>query len=79
MTQVNIDEIKKNFPVYLQRVESGETIIIVESGKPIAELRPTSSISENKRPFGLCAGQFIVPNNFDEPLPAAIIDEFEGK
>ncbi|BAW97619.1 hypothetical protein NIES970_25730 [[Synechococcus] sp. NIES-970] len=25
--------------------------------------------SEKLRPFGLCEGEFIVPDDFDEPLP----------
>ena len=31
------------------------------------------------RPFGLCAGEFIVPDDFDAPLPDDILAEFEGK
>ncbi|MEG3438335.1 hypothetical protein V0288_14490 [Pannus brasiliensis CCIBt3594] len=31
------------------------------------------------RPFGLCAGEFTVPDDFDEPLPEEILQEFEGK
>jgi len=31
------------------------------------------------RPFGLCAGEFTVPDDFDEPLPEQILQEFEGK
>ena len=31
------------------------------------------------RPFGLCAGEFTVPDDFDAPLPDAILAEFEGK
>ncbi len=30
------------------------------------------------RPFGLCAGEFTVPDDFDHPLPEHIIKEFEG-
>ncbi|WP_254568916.1 hypothetical protein [Oscillatoria sp. HE19RPO] len=28
------------------------------------------------RPFGLCAGEFTVPDDFNEPLPDAVIDLF---
>jgi len=28
------------------------------------------------RPFGLCAGEFVVPDDFNEPLPEEIIDLF---
>ena len=31
------------------------------------------------RPYGLCAGEFTVPDDFDAPLPESIIMEFEGK
>jgi hypothetical protein len=30
------------------------------------------------RPFALCAAEFTVPPNFDEPLPEDILREFEG-
>ena len=31
------------------------------------------------RPVGLCAGEFIVPADFDDPLPPDILDAFEGR
>lgn len=31
------------------------------------------------RPFGLCAGEFTVPDDFDAPLPEEILSAFEGK
>jgi len=34
---------------------------------------------ETQRPFGLCAGEFVVPDDFDAPLPEEILDLFEGK
>ncbi len=43
-----------------------------------AELRPISS-SKQLRPFGLCAGEFTVPDDFDAPLPEEILSAFEGK
>ncbi len=29
------------------------------------------------RPFGLCSGDFVVPDGFDEPLPDEILALFE--
>ena len=42
------------------------------------ELNP---ITNNKqlRPFGLCAGEFSVPEDFDDPLPEEIRNTFEGE
>lgn len=31
------------------------------------------------RPFGLCAGEFVVPDDFDAPLPDEILKTFEGE
>jgi hypothetical protein len=31
------------------------------------------------RPFGLCAGEFTVPDNFDDPLSEDILKGFEGR
>ncbi len=78
MLSVTIDEIQLDPSKYLRQVEAGETIVIVKADKVIAELRP---INTNKplRPFGLCAGEFTVPDDFDSPLPEDLLDAFEGK
>ncbi len=52
-----------------------ELIVLVEQ----TETKPAVSEQKKLRPFGLCAGEFTVPDNFDEPLPEYIIQEFEGK
>ncbi len=79
MIQVSVDEVRQELLAYLLRVESGETFVIVEADKPMAELGPIASTAKSLlRPFGLCAGEFIVPDDFDEPLPERIIQEFEG-
>jgi uncharacterized protein (DUF433 family) len=35
--------------------------------------------NRERRPFGLAEGEFVVPDNFDDPLPDEILDAFEGK
>jgi hypothetical protein len=42
------------------------------------EFMPAESPATMLRPFGLCAGEFIVPANFNDPLPDAMLAEFEG-
>jgi antitoxin (DNA-binding transcriptional repressor) of toxin-antitoxin stability system len=78
MLNVTIDEIQRDPLKYLNQVEAGETLVIVRSDKPIAELRPIPS-SKKLRPFGLCAGEFTVPDDFDAPLPEDLLSAFEGK
>lgn len=79
MIQVSVDEVKQNISVYLPRVEAGETVVVMKDGKPLAEFKPIVSTSKLLRPFGLCSGEFTVPDDFDDPLPEKIIQEFEGQ
>jgi antitoxin (DNA-binding transcriptional repressor) of toxin-antitoxin stability system len=43
MLNVTVDEIQRDPLKYLRQVEAGETLVIVRSDKPIAELRPITS------------------------------------
>ena len=53
---------------------SGEEAIPWEQAR--AELQGDG---KPRRPFGLCAGEFTVPDDFDAPLPEDILKSFEGK
>jgi len=33
----------------------------------------------SRRPYGLCAGEFTVPADFNDPLPDEILREFENE
>jgi len=79
MTQVNLEDIQQDLLTYLQRVEAGETLVIIRAGKPVAEVKPVVPRVETLRPFGLCAGEFTVPEDFDAPLPEDILNAFEGQ
>ncbi|WP_309741835.1 type II toxin-antitoxin system Phd/YefM family antitoxin [Chamaesiphon sp. OTE_20_metabat_361] len=79
MLNVTVDEIQRDPSKYLRQVEAGETFVILQADKAIAELRPISLSAKQLRPFGLCAGEFTVPEDFDEPLPEEILSAFEGK
>ena len=79
MLHATIDEIQRDPSRYLRQVAAGETFIILQADKAIAELGPILSNSKQLRPFGLCAGEFTVPDDFDESLPEEILSAFEGK
>jgi hypothetical protein len=48
-------------------------VIVVEEDGP-AEI----GTPQGERPLGLLRGQFIVPDDFDDPLPSEIQEYFEG-
>jgi len=74
---VSVEEIKRDPESVLHRVLEGETLIVTERDQPIAEIRPIES-ARRPRPFGLAAGSFVVPDDFDDPLPEEILKAFEG-
>lgn len=76
--QVTFNDIIQDLRAYLQRVESGETLVIFKAGKPVAEIKPIVTMSVPSRPYGLCKGNFIVPDDFDEPLSEEILLGFES-
>ena len=39
------------------------------------QINPDSKL----RPFGLCKGEFTVPDDFDAPLPEDVLNAFEGQ
>jgi antitoxin (DNA-binding transcriptional repressor) of toxin-antitoxin stability system len=69
MTTISIHEIQRDPLGCLRRVEAGETLVVVRGERPIAEIKPVPSPTCQPRPFGLCAGQFAAPDDFDRPLP----------
>jgi antitoxin (DNA-binding transcriptional repressor) of toxin-antitoxin stability system len=79
MLKITVEEIQQDPWKYLHQVEAGESFVIIQADKAIAELRPITSNSKQLRPFGLCAGEFTVPDDFDAPLPEEILNAFEGK
>jgi len=78
MIQVSAEEIQRDLFTYLQRVEAGETVVIVRAGQAVAEVKPIVPRTKTLRPFGLCAGEFIVSDDFDAPLPDDVLNAFEG-
>jgi antitoxin (DNA-binding transcriptional repressor) of toxin-antitoxin stability system len=78
MATTTVSEIQQDFLGVLQRAEQGESILVLQDNRPVAELRPIANNTNEPRPYGLCAGQFVVPDDFDSPLPDDILSAFEG-
>jgi antitoxin (DNA-binding transcriptional repressor) of toxin-antitoxin stability system len=74
----NIHQAETNLSELLSRVELGEEIIIAHQGIPIAKLVPFHIASHRRASLGQNRGRFIVPADFDAPLPKEILAAFEG-
>lgn len=78
MKKVNVHEAKAHLSALLDRVATGESIVICRRNVPTAELRPITPARVHPRPVGLVEG-FDVPASFFEPLPDEELDAFEGR
>jgi antitoxin (DNA-binding transcriptional repressor) of toxin-antitoxin stability system len=77
MSEVSVEEIKCDVLAFLHRIQAGETLVVSQAGKPLAEVKPLVTATNGLRPSGLCAGEFVVPDNFDDPLPEEILRDKE--
>ncbi len=76
MIKVNIHEAKTHFSQILNRVGSGEAVIIAKAGKPIARIVPIKKEVKKRKP-GSAKGRVIIKDSFFDPLPENILIEFE--
>ena len=73
--EVNIHEAKTHLSRLLERVAMGEEIVIAKAGTPVAKLVPLSTMPKKRR-LGSAKGEFVVPDDFNDPLPKKIEDLF---
>lgn len=76
-TIINIHEAKTNLSRIVDEVAAGAEVVIAKAGKPMARLVPLAATPRPKK-LGLLKGRIKVPDDFNAPLPAAILDQFTG-
>jgi prevent-host-death family protein len=77
MTKVNIHEAKTNLSRLVDEVTGGTEIVIAKAGKPVAKLVPIGQ-GRVRKP-GFLKGRIKIAADFDAPLPAELLDAFEGR
>ena len=73
---VNIHEAKTHLSRLLAEVAAGQEVIIANRGVAVARLIPVTNTEG--RTLGSDRGVFEVPEDFDAPLPAEVLDAFEA-
>ena len=76
--KATLEELEKGTAEYLHRVMDGETVVVYQGKRAVAEIRPLTETAK-LRPVGLAEGEFVVPDDFDDPLPDDMLDAFEGR
>jgi prevent-host-death family protein len=72
---VGVHEAKTHLSRLLDDVAAGEEVVITRRGKEVATL--VSKAGRPKRELGVDRGRFLVPEDFDAPLPDEMLAEFE--
>lgn len=76
MKQVNIHQAKTELSKLIERAEAGEEIVIARAGRPVAKLVRVGKAGGRRR-LGLLDGKFRIPDDFNAPLPEAVLRAFE--
>ncbi len=72
---VGVHEAKTNLSRLLEQVASGEEIVITRRGEAVARLVPARRAGGRR--LGIDRGRYVVPADFDAPLPDDLLAAFE--
>ena len=82
MVRVNIHQAKTHLSRYAKRVQAGETIILCDRNKPIAELRPLPDDFDDeraeRRPIGFDDGRVKLGSDWDSDATNREVGELFG-
>jgi prevent-host-death family protein len=73
-TRVGVHEAKTQLSKLLRLVDAGQEVEIMRNGQPVARLVP-AGLAASRR-FGTDRGRFVVPEDFDAPLPPNVLESF---
>lgn len=73
---VNIHEAKTHLSRLIERVETGEEVVIARAGRPVARLIPFR-VRRSPRSPGLWRGQVVISPDFDQ-TDSTLLDAFES-
>jgi prevent-host-death family protein len=80
--KVNIHQAKTHLSRYVKRAKAGETIILCDRNKPVAEIRPlsekTSELVNAKRPIGFDDGRVKLGVEWDSAETNREVGELFG-
>jgi antitoxin (DNA-binding transcriptional repressor) of toxin-antitoxin stability system len=73
--EIDYQQFQLKMADYLNKVQSGEVVIVCKNMKPFAEIRPVAEA----RPLGLARGAVSFGAAAAEPLPEDVRQGFEGR
>lgn len=80
MLTVNIHDAKTQLSKLVELAAQGEAFIIAKAGKPMVKVIPLGKTTTGAASrLGFMAGEFDVPDDFDQMGSDSIVKLFEGK
>ena len=79
MKTVNVAKAKMRFSQLVDRVASGEDVVVSRNGKPLVRITQLESGQKQRIKFGVLKGKLKIFADFDVPLPADVVAGFEGR
>lgn len=73
---VGVHEAKTHLSRLLDDVAAGEEVVITRRGEPAARLLAIGHGAP--RALGIDRGRLVVPEDFDAPLDAGVLEQFES-
>ncbi|MCR4541349.1 type II toxin-antitoxin system prevent-host-death family antitoxin [Pseudomonas sp. 18.1.10] len=74
-TTVTLVQAKANFSKLVHQASTGQIITITHDGRALARLVPIQQPPRQR--IGAMKGMLTIPDDFDAPLPADLLDAFE--
>lgn len=74
---VNVHDLKTNYSKYLDKVASGQEILLGKHGKVVAKIVPLAEAQQPRTP-GSLKGKIWTSNDFDAPM-ASLWDTVKAK
>lgn len=75
---VNLYQAKTQLSKLVDEASAGQEVIIAKAGRPKARLVPLGKAKPNRKP-GALKGQIWTADDFDDELPAEILEGFLGE
>jgi prevent-host-death family protein len=72
--RVGVHEAKTQLSKLLRLLDAGQEVEIMRNGVPVARLVPAGLPAPRR--FGTDRGRLVVPEDFDAPLPAEVLEPF---
>jgi prevent-host-death family protein len=74
---LSVSDARANLARLVEEAAAGEEIILTRAGKPMARIVPLGPATARVR--GVWRGRGQLGEDFDAPLPDALLDAFEGR